>query len=92
MAMVGSLVTTMAGQAIARTVGGVAAGPAGAVLGFALPIVARRLGPLGMIGMAVGAWAIHRYAQSQVPEHDKPLAERQPIVTPPPIPMAVPDY
>ncbi len=84
MAMLGRVVTTMAGQAIARTVGGAAAGPAGAVIGFALPMVARRLGPLGMIGMAVGAWAIHRYAQSQVPEVAKP------IVTPPPIPMAMP--
>jgi hypothetical protein len=85
MAIVGRMVTTVAGDVIARTIGGAAAGPAGAVLGFALPMVARRLGPLGMIGMAVGAWAIHRYAQSQVPE------ERKPVVTPPPIPMTVPD-
>lgn len=84
MAMVGRLVTTMAGQALARTVGGAAAGPAGAVLGFALPMVARRLGPLGMLGMAVGAWAIHRYAKTQAPE------ERAPTVTPPPVAMAMP--
>ncbi len=86
MAVFGRLVTAFAGQALARTVGGAAAGPAGAVLGFALPMVAKRLGPLGMAGMAIGAWAVHRYAQSQLP---LPPADRKPIVTPPPIPMAM---
>lgn len=45
---------------LARQVGGAAAGPAGAILGLALPFAARRLGPMGMVGMAVGAWAINR--------------------------------
>lgn len=90
MAFVGRLVTAIAGQALARTVGGMAAGPAGAVLGFALPVVARRLGPLGMAGMAVGAWAIHRYATAQA-DKPVPLEKRQPVVTPPPVAMVVGD-
>ncbi|WP_426167826.1 hypothetical protein [Sandarakinorhabdus sp. DWP1-3-1] len=88
MAVVGRLVTTLAGQALARTFAGASAGPAGAVIGFALPMVARRLGPLGMAGMAVGAWAINRYMQKPTPP--APVV-RQPIVTPPPIPMVVSD-
>jgi hypothetical protein len=60
MALLGRVVTAMAGRAVARTVGGAAAGPAGLVLGSALPLLARRLGPMGMVGVAVGAWAINR--------------------------------
>ena len=89
MAFVGRLVTALAGQALARTVGGMAAGPAGAVLGFALPAVARRLGPLGMAGMAIGAWAVHRYATAQA-ARPVPLDKRPMIVTPPPIAMVMP--
>ncbi|PZN92331.1 MAG: hypothetical protein DCF31_16670 [Alphaproteobacteria bacterium] len=89
MAVVGRLVSTLAGQALARTFGGAGAGPAGAALGFALPMVARRLGPLGMAGMAVGAWAINRYMQKPAPAVAP--AARAPIVTPPPIAMVVPD-
>jgi hypothetical protein len=60
MALLGRLVTAVAGRAVARTVGGAAAGPAGLVLGTALPMLARRLGPMGMVGVAVGAWAVNR--------------------------------
>jgi hypothetical protein len=58
MALFGRMATALAGRAVARTVGGAGAGPAGMVIGAALPMVARRLGPLGMIGFAVGAWAV----------------------------------
>jgi len=58
MALFGRMVTALAGRAVARTVGGVGAGSAGLVIGAALPMVARRLGPLGMVGVAVGAWAV----------------------------------
>lgn len=54
--MIGATATSM----IARQIGGLAGGPAGAALGFALPFIARRLGPAGMVAMAVGAWAITR--------------------------------
>lgn len=62
MAIFGRIVSALAGRALARTVGGAAAGPAGMVIGAALPMVARRLGPLGMAGLAVGAWAIGKAA------------------------------
>lgn len=65
MALVGNMITAAAGRTLARTVGGVAAGPAGAALGLALPFVAKRLGPLGMVGMAVGAWAVGRILKDQ---------------------------
>lgn len=59
--MLGTTATTI----LARQIGGVSAGPAGAMLGLALPFVARRLGPLGMIGMAVGAWTLNRVLQNR---------------------------
>jgi hypothetical protein len=58
MALISKLVSSMAGRAVAERFGGAAAGPAGMVLGAALPFVARRLGPMGMVGLAVGAWAV----------------------------------
>ncbi|MBC7504668.1 MAG: hypothetical protein H7267_02930 [Sandarakinorhabdus sp.] len=61
--MLGRLIGTTATTVLARQIGGAAAGPAGAMLGLALPFVARRLGPFGMVGMAVGAWAINRILQ-----------------------------
>jgi hypothetical protein len=60
MAILGRVVTALAGRTVARVVGGAAAGPAGLVLGVALPLLARRLGPIGMVGVAAGAWAINR--------------------------------
>lgn len=80
MAIIGNMITAAAGRALAQTVGGVAAGPAGAVLGMALPFVARRLGPMGMVAMAVGAWAVTRILADQAErdaraaptEHDLP--------------------
>jgi hypothetical protein len=59
--MIGSTATSL----VARQIGGVAAGPAGAVLGLALPFIARRLGPAGMVAMAVGAWAITRLLEDE---------------------------
>gem|GEM_PF-5881411 len=58
--MIGRLIGAAATSMVARKIGGTAAGPAGAVIGMALPMVARRLGPLGMAAMAVGAWAVTR--------------------------------
>ena len=88
--MIGNLVTSLAGNAVGRALGGAAGGPAGAALGLALPFVARRLGPWGMIGMAVGSWAVARYLATHAVATPAPAAERQPIVTPPPVPMAMP--
>ena len=65
--MIGKLISAVAGRSIARTVGGVAAGPAGAVIGLAVPLilprVARTLGPLGMIAAAVGGVMFTRWLE-----------------------------
>jgi uncharacterized protein YqgC (DUF456 family) len=58
--MIGRVVSSVAGQTLARTIGGAAAGPAGAVLGIAVPFVAKRLGPFGLAGMAIGALVVNR--------------------------------
>ena len=58
--MIGKLVSSVAGQTLARTIGGSAAGPAGAVLGIAVPFIARRMGPWGVAGMALGAVVVAR--------------------------------
>ena len=78
MALLGNMISAVAGRTLARTVGGVAAGPAGAVIGIALPFVARRLGPVGMIGVAIGAWAIGRILKDQA---EKDAAEAAAPVT-----------
>lgn len=93
MALIGNMVSALAGRTLAQSFGGATAGPAGAMIGLALPVVARRLGPLGMVGMAVGAWAISRALKSRADaDAPIPLAKRKPIVTAPPVPMAVADY
>ncbi|MGL6043620.1 MAG: hypothetical protein ACRC1J_06815 [Sandaracinobacteroides sp.] len=65
--MIGKIVTALAGRTIARTVGGAAAGPAGAIIGAAVPIVlprvARALGPFGMIAAAVGGMLFTRWLE-----------------------------
>ncbi len=89
--MIARVMTMVAGRALARSLGGVAAGPMGAAAGIALPMLlprlAHRLGPWGMVGAAVGAWAVQRVLAKPavVPEDHRP-----PIVTPPPVPMTVP--
>jgi hypothetical protein len=57
--MFGRLISSVAGQSLARTIGS-AAGPAGTVLGVAVPFVAKRLGPWGIAGMAIGALVVNR--------------------------------
>lgn len=75
MALLANMITAAAGRALAQTIGGVAAGPAGAALGMALPFVARRLGPMGMVAMAVGAWAVTRILKDQA---ERDAAENRP--------------
>ena len=63
--MIGKVMTALAGRSIAQTLGGAAAGPAGAVIGAAVPVVlprvARALGPVGMVGVAVGGLLFKRW-------------------------------
>ena len=67
--MIGKIVTALAGRTLARSIGGVAAGPAGAIVGATLPIllpqIARRLGPVGMIAAAVGGYAFTKYLEKR---------------------------
>ena len=63
--MLGRLIGATAATMIARQVGGAGAGPAGAAIAVALPFVLRRIGPAGMVAMAVGAWAVKRMVDKQ---------------------------
>lgn len=63
--MIGKIVTALAGRSIARSVGGSSAGPTGALIGAAAPVLltplARRLGPVGMVAAAIGGVALTKY-------------------------------
>lgn len=63
--MIGKLITAYAGRSLARAVGGVSAGPMGAVLGAALPAVvtqaARRMSPVGVAVVVMGGTALLKY-------------------------------
>lgn len=63
--MLGRLIGTTAATVLARQVGGVAAGPAGTMIAVALPFIIRRMGPAGMVTMAVSAWAFNRMRKQQ---------------------------
>lgn len=63
--MLGNLIRMAAGRAVARQVGGASAGPLGMAAGAALPFVLRRFGPLGMIGAAVGGYAVKKYMEKR---------------------------
>lgn len=63
--MLRQLIGTTATTILARQLGAAAAGPTGAMVGVALPFVARRLGPFGIVAMAVAAWAIARLLEDQ---------------------------
>jgi hypothetical protein len=80
MALIPQLVTTLAGRAIAQRFGGLAAGPAGMVLGAALPFVARRLGPMGMVGLAVGAWAVGKLIEARAEARTAPEPVSEPVI------------
>jgi uncharacterized protein YqgC (DUF456 family) len=65
--MIGKIVTALAGRTVARTIGGASAGPAGAIIGAAIPVVlprvARTLGPLGMVAAAIGGVMFTRWLE-----------------------------
>ena len=65
MALLGRIISAAAGRAAARQLGGVSAGPLGALAGVALPFMLRRFGPLGMIGMALGGYAVKKIADAE---------------------------
>ncbi len=58
--MIGRLITALAGRSIARHAGGPGGGITGAAIGAALPTLARRIGPMGMIAAAAGGYAVKK--------------------------------
>ncbi|OSZ72624.1 hypothetical protein CAP39_04705 [Sphingomonas sp. IBVSS1] len=76
---------------IAARVKGADLGPIGNVAAVALPFALRRVSPLGLAAMAVGAWGLGQLAKSApaaAAPVEQPKPARAPIVTPPPIAWA----
>ena len=79
-------VAAAASRQIATRVKGADLGPLGNAATVALPFVLRRVSPLGMVAMAVGAWGIGQLAKSApAAAAEKPIHTPTPTVTPPPI-------
>lgn len=83
-------VAAAASRQIASRVAGANLGPIGTAATVALPFMLRRVSPLGLAAMAVGAWGVGRLAKSGLVQHiTMPSQPAQaPIVTPPPIAWA----
>lgn len=62
--MIGKIIGAMAGERIAKQVGGIG-GPGGALLGVGAATLLRRLGPVGLITAAVGGYALKRYYEKR---------------------------
>ncbi len=60
MGLMTRLVTGLAARQVARSAAGSSAGPVGMAVGLALPMMVRTLGPAGMVGLAVGGWAVKK--------------------------------
>ncbi|MGI4880979.1 MAG: hypothetical protein ACRYG4_26260 [Janthinobacterium lividum] len=69
--MLGRIISMVAGRSIARTVGGAASGPAGAVIGVLLPTVLRRMGPQGMLIAALGGYVVKKAMKNLPPATTK---------------------
>lgn len=84
-------VAAAASRQIASRVSGSHLGPIGNVAAVALPFVLRRVSPLGLAAMAVGAWGLGQLAKSAPVEvAPEPEPVREPLVTPPPIAWSPP--
>lgn len=64
--VVGRAVMAMAARTVGRTLGGASGGPVGLAIGMALPMVTRALGPAGMVGLALGSWAVKQAMQKKM--------------------------
>ena len=60
-----------AGRVAGRKLGGVGGGPLGMAAGAVIPFVLRRFGPAGMIGVALGGYAIKRIAENEAKRQAK---------------------
>ena len=86
-------VAAAASRQIASRVSGSHLGPIGNVAAVALPFVLRRVSPLGLAAMAVGAWGLGRLAKTLPAEAAPELQPEAPPaskVTPPPIAWSPP--
>lgn len=63
--MIGRIVGALAGRSMARNMPGGMGGMGGMALGAALPTLARRMGPMGMIAAAAGGYAVKRMIDKQ---------------------------
>lgn len=62
--MLGKIIGAIAGKRAAKHVRGVD-GTGGALLGAAVPVLLRRLGPLGLIAAAAGGYALKRHNEKR---------------------------
>lgn len=86
MGPVSRVVTGLATRQVARSVGGASAGPVGMALGLALPMVVRTLGPMGMVGLVVGGWAVKKVLERRAVQGPAPVVVTgQPMVTTQPV-------
>jgi hypothetical protein len=86
-------VAAAASRQIASRVSGSHLGPIDNVAAVALPFALRRVSPLGLAAMAVGAWGLGQLAKAAPVEaapEPQPEAPRAPLVTPPPIAWSPP--
>lgn len=60
--MLGKIIGAIAGERLAKNVGGVN-GTGGALLGIGAATLLRRLGPVGLIAATVGGYAFKRYSE-----------------------------
>ena len=60
--MIGKLIGAMVGARVAERARGVS-GPGGAILGAVAVPLARRLGPVGLVAVALGGYAAKRLAR-----------------------------
>lgn len=68
--MIGKIFGAFVGNKAAKHVKGVS-GTGGALLGIAVPVVVRPLGPLGMIATAAGAYAFKKHSDRREVEKAK---------------------
>ena len=81
--MIGRTLIGFAGRKLGRTLGGVSGGPLGLAVGIALPTVTRALGPVGVIGMLVGSWAVKRALDTKEAKQQSPEEPHSPAAGPP---------
>lgn len=78
MARIGEIVSSMAGRSLARSVGASSVGPVGLAMAVAIPAVARRLSPVGLVAAAVGAVAFNRWLDRRIATREALLEEGLP--------------